>query len=122
MVVTVESVLNYARESSQRLENLVNAGEKITALESAEQELLFQLGRQGMTLSQYRKQAAMTLCSQVERQLNDLNMSGARFEVDFKYQPRKSGLTLEDGTCVSFDENGIDQVEFLIAPNSWGGI
>ena len=80
-----------------------------------------QLGQQGAALSQFRKQAAQALCSQVETQLNDLNMSGARFQVGFKIQASKSGADGDDGTYISFDENGIDQVEFLIAPNPGEG-
>ena len=118
---SVEAVLKYEIETSRRLENLVHASEQIAELEKAEKELLLFIASQGSALSQYRKQAAATLCSQIELQLNDLNMSGAQIQVNFSSHPSISGVLMEDGTQVAFDETGIDQIEFLIAPNPGEG-
>jgi DNA repair protein RecN (Recombination protein N) len=49
-------------------------------------------------------------------------MPGARFEVGFTTQADSEGLLLEDGTTARFDDTGIDQVEFLIAPNPGEGL
>jgi DNA repair protein RecN (Recombination protein N) len=49
-------------------------------------------------------------------------MNGARFTVDLKYRANSGGIALPDGQCVGFDENGLDQVEFLIAPNPGEGL
>ncbi len=49
-------------------------------------------------------------------------MAGAMFSVDIQYKPVEAGLPLEDGSQVKFDERGIDQVEFLIAPNPGEGL
>ncbi len=49
-------------------------------------------------------------------------MPGARFEVGFTRQADSDGLMLEDGTIARFDETGIDQVEFMIAPNPGEGL
>ncbi len=118
---SVAAVLEFENETAQRLDNLAHAGEKIAELEKAEKELLGLIGNQGFALSQYRKQAAATLCSQIEFQLNDLNMSGAQIRVKFGIQTSSSGVLMEDGKQVAFDETGIDQIEFLIAPNPGEG-
>ena len=49
-------------------------------------------------------------------------MQGARFEVSFATQVDPHGLLLENGETIRFDENGIDEVEFLIAPNPGEGL
>jgi DNA repair protein RecN (Recombination protein N) len=69
-----------------------------------------------------RQEAAHSLETSVESELNDLSMSGARFAVDFQLQPDPVGVTLDSGDCVSFDATGIDRVEFLIAPNPGEGL
>jgi DNA repair protein RecN (Recombination protein N) len=62
------------------------------------------------------------LSKAVERELVDLSMAGARFEVSFSQQDTEKGLQVEGGSAIRFDENGIDQVEFLIAPNPGEGL
>jgi len=118
---SVEAVLKFEKQTALRLDNLVHAGEQIAELEKAEKELLLLIGDQGSALSQYRKQAAATLCSQIELQLNDLNMSGAQILVKFGFHPSSFGVLMEDGKQAAFDETGIDQIEFLIAPNPGEG-
>jgi DNA repair protein RecN (Recombination protein N) len=73
-------------------------------------------------LSEARKSAALILGERVERELADLRMAGAKFSVDTHYKDDENGLPLEDGQQVRFDERGIDQVEFLIAPNPGEGL
>ncbi len=49
-------------------------------------------------------------------------MESASFAVDFRMQPDPEGVPMPDGTRMSFDANGLDQVEFLIAPNPGEGL
>jgi DNA repair protein RecN (Recombination protein N) len=52
----------------------------------------------------------------MERELGDLNMQRARFQVQIERVPDPDGVCV-DGECVAFTATGIDRVEFLIAPN-----
>jgi DNA repair protein RecN (Recombination protein N) len=54
----------------------------------------------------------------IETELGDLKMSSAKFGVDFQTKPDKNGVPIENGDRVSFDQNGFDKIEFLIAPSS----
>ena len=49
-------------------------------------------------------------------------MAGARFSVDIQVREDAHGLPLEDGRKAHYDERGIDQTEFLIAPNPGEGL
>ncbi len=73
-------------------------------------------------VTQKRKEAARSLQSSVEHELDDLSMSGAQFAVDFQTQPDPNGVALDSGDSVGFDSTGIDRVEFLIAPNPGEGL
>jgi DNA repair protein RecN (Recombination protein N) len=119
---SIEAALEFARTARKELEQISHAGERIAELETRERELLKTLAAQGEALSRRRKEAAGALASAVEKELDDLNMAGARFEVDIHLQPDEKGLQLADGSRVAFDETGIDRVEFLIAPNLGEGL
>jgi len=118
---TLEAVLAFAAKSEAELEMINHASERIEALEAEEARLLPKLAGKALALSASRRAAAETLASGVENQLADLSMNGARFNVSFMRHDDENGLPLEDGRCVAFDANGIDRVEFLIAPNPGEG-
>lgn len=119
---TIEAALTFAEKARQELDLIAHATERIAELEAEEKKALQVLAQKGLALSQKRKSAATLLESGVEGELNDLNMSGARFSVDFQFQPDPSGVPLDSGDCVSFDSTGIDRVEFFIAPNPGEGL
>ncbi len=119
---SIEAVLAFADKARQELDTIAHATERIAELEGQEQQALKVLAQKGQALSEKRKAAAQALEKSVEGELNDLNMSGARFAVDFQYQPDLTGVSLDTGECVAFDSTGIDRVEFLIAPNPGEGL
>lgn len=116
-----EAAIAFAQEARRKLETIANASERIAELEEEEKLLLARLAQQGLRLSQLRRQAAERLGRAVETELGDLSMVGARFSVDIHFDTRADGLTLEDGQTVAFDESGLDQIEFMIAPNPGEG-
>jgi DNA repair protein RecN (Recombination protein N) len=119
---SVDAILAFAVESRKQLETIAHASERIEELEQQESIMLASITAQAQALSVQRMQAAEALGKAVEAELGDLNMAGARFSVDIRFQPDPGGLALENGQQVAFDENGVDQVEFLIAPNPGEGL
>lgn len=119
---SIEAVLAYAEKARQEMDAIAHATERIAELEEQEKKALASLAQKGMSLSTQRKKAAQALEAGVESELNDLNMAGARFSVDFQYQPDPDGVRLETGEQVAFDATGIDRIEFFIAPNPGEGL
>jgi DNA repair protein RecN (Recombination protein N) len=119
---SIEAVLAYAEKSRTELEQITHATERIEELTEQEVEIRQVLAGKALALSEQRKQSASLLSKAVENELLDLSMAGARFEVSFALQDDLHGLQLESGKQVRFDENGMDQVEFLIAPNPGEGL
>jgi DNA repair protein RecN (Recombination protein N) len=119
---SLAAVLAFAEQARAELETITHASERIEALEQQENNLLSQAGSQAARLSALRAQAAGQLARGVEAELNDLSMAGARFSVQIERSADPAGLRLPAGERVSFDENGIDRVEFLIAPNPGEGL
>ena len=119
---SIQEVLDFAEKSRQQLEAITHASERIAELEQEEQRLLIQLARDGMVLSEKRHAAGKILEQAVEVELAALKMNGANFAVAFGQRVNPQGVPLEDGRRVSFDANGLEAVEFLVAPNPGEGL
>jgi DNA repair protein RecN (Recombination protein N) len=118
---SIEEILAYGARVRAELEQISSAEERIAALEAQEKDLLEQLARLAQQISEKRQQAAQSLSAGIERELDDLRMAQARFQVSFSTRPAPDGLPLSNGERVAFDASGYDQVEFLIAPNPGEG-
>jgi DNA repair protein RecN (Recombination protein N) len=118
---SIQAVLEFADSARSQLDDIAHSGELIEELEAEQTMLLEQLGRQGEALSQARNSAAATLESSIETELKDLQMSGARFKVEFKQSDDPQGAPLVDGRRLAYYANGLEKVEFLIAPNPGEG-
>jgi DNA repair protein RecN (Recombination protein N) len=118
---SIAAILEFAQKAQAELDSITHAGERIEELEKERSKLLAQLGQAGTSLSQLRKIAAEQLSQTIEIELVDLNMTDARFMVDFQTRPDSDGAPLENGERLAFDANGLERVEFLIAPNPGEG-
>ena len=116
-----EAVLAYLDRSRQERESIAHAGERIAALAEDEAERLERLGRLGTDLSQARREAAEKLSRGIETELKDLHMAEARFAVDLHWDDEPTGAPA-DGRRVAFSRTGLDQAEFLVAPNPGEGL
>jgi DNA repair protein RecN (Recombination protein N) len=119
---TLESTLAFAVEARKQLETITTSGERIVELESTESAALVELSGQGLALSRQRKESAEQISKAIETELVDLRMPATRFVVDFQTKPAADGIPLPDGTRVAFDANGLDRIEFMIAPNPGEGL
>jgi len=119
---TIESAIAFATDARKQLETITTAAGRIGELETAESAALAKLSGQGLALSQKRKESAGQMSKAIEAELDDLRMAAAHFAVDFQTKPAADGIALPDGTCVAFDGNGLDKVEFLVAPNPGEGL
>ncbi len=117
-----KAILAFADNARSQLDKITNAEERINELEVLEQKQQADLAAKAQALSETRKTAAKILGERVEMELDDLRMAGAKFSVDIRSKDDENGLPLENGLRVRFDERGIDQAEFLIAPNPGEGL
>jgi DNA repair protein RecN (Recombination protein N) len=119
---SIPAVIAYGVEARRQLETITGAAERINELELQEARLLDKLAKQGNVLTEKRKSAATSMGKGIEAELNDLRMAAAKFRVDFQTKPDLNGAPIHNSTRVSFDQNGFDRVEFLIAPNPGEGL
>jgi len=119
---SIPAAIAYGEDARKQLETITNAADRINELEMQEAQLLEKLGKQGLFLSEKRKDAAGKMGKGIETELDDLKMSAAKFGVDFQTKPDPNGVPLNGGPRIGFDQNGIDKLEFLIAPNPGEGL
>ncbi|MGW8318119.1 MAG: DNA repair protein RecN [Candidatus Promineifilaceae bacterium] len=112
----IPAILAYRDAARKELANIEHSGERIQQLLAEESQLLHELGQVAWLLSQKRQEAAGKLAAQVEDELSDLHMAGARFQVHFAHRADDQGLYADDRR-LAFDETGIDEIEFLISAN-----
>ncbi len=118
---TIPAILEFAENARQQLDAITHAAERIAELDVARDRLLRSIGQQGQALSGERHTAAGNLEKAIEHELADLHMSGARFKVAFQQHSDPEGAILENGERLAFNVNGLEKVEFLIAPNPGEG-
>jgi DNA repair protein RecN (Recombination protein N) len=119
---SIQEVLAFCENARRELDQITHATERLQELELEREQLLTALGQQGWALLHNRRQAAEKLERAMEAELEDLQMSGARFQVDIQTQPDPDGVPLpEDGGRVAYHPSGLEHVEFLIAPNPGEG-
>ena len=121
-IASIQDVLAFAKEAHRQLDSITHASERIIELEEEQTRLLEGLGKIGEELSRQRHRSAEALESALETELNDLNMNGARFKVEFIRRHDPNGVLCADGQRVAFDANGLEHVEFLVAPNPGEGL
>ncbi len=119
---TVEAVLEFAENAKRKLGLITNADARTAELETERQSLLDRLAELAAELSEKRTAAAKLISQGVEKELDDLRMPSAKFEVTMDRVPAEDGLADKNGGTWAFGDNGYDRVEFLISPNPGEGL
>lgn len=118
----IDHVIKYGDNAQSELDSIAGNTVRIKDLEMSEQSLLKEAGISGAALSNKRREIGKSLASRVMLALDELNMEGAKFAVQVNWKDDPTGLPVGDGRTVRMDATGIDQVEFLIAPNKGEGL
>ncbi len=100
---TVEAVLDYLREVTEKMERLQGGEERAEELMTALRQVEQRAQNLAQELSRLRREGARRFEQAVAQELSELAMPRARFEVKLTPKPLES--------------DGVDAVEFLIAPN-----
>ncbi|MBY0443191.1 MAG: DNA repair protein RecN [Mycobacteriaceae bacterium] len=117
----IDGVLQWARESGRRLAQLDVSEAGLAALQQRVDELSCELGQLAAELSAIRTQAARQLAQAVTAELSALAMNDAEFTVAVSTMPASEDdsavLRLPSGAMVHAGADGIDQIEFGLAPH-----
>ena len=118
----IPSIFAYQDQARKELEEITSRSTRIEELLVNEKRLLEELGQRGQALTQARKEGSRQLAVELEGQLDDLKMAGARFEVAFKIEEDPSGVLNGSGQRVKYFSDGLEKVEFLVETNPGEGL
>ncbi len=113
---SIIDILDYGADARADLAVLTTSETRTADLEAEENRLLHVVGKAASRLSAARKEAAVLLATAIEQELNDLRMSGTRFQVEINCQEDDQGCFVGD-LRLAFDATGIDRVQFLVSAN-----
>lgn len=113
---SIEAALAHADKARAELESITHSEERLAELRAQENRLLRQIGTLAAQLSVKRRAAAQQLTEAIVRELDELKMQGARFEVQIAWEDDPEGCFVEDRR-LAFGPTGIDRVEFYMAAN-----
>jgi len=105
---SLESVLEKKGRLEKELAGIVSLDGELEQLKQEISALKSDLTGKALILSGKRKKAAAALQSSIEKEVRELRMADARFDIHFR-EPGESGPEL--------DQDGIDEIEFRISTN-----
>ncbi len=118
----IPDVLAFRERSQNELSEISNRSTRIQELEIIETKFFSELYKRGSVLSEGRKKGAVKLANELEIQLDDLKMSGSKFEVAFLRAEDPAGIPTDGGKKISFYRDGLEKIEFLIETNPGEGL
>lgn len=100
-----EATMNYYKNISEKLDNLINSTERYHQLNERKNELLEEIDDIQNQLTKSRIASAKNLISKLQSELRALGMPNARVDVEFSRIPER------------YSYNGADKVEFMFSSN-----
>ena len=114
---SIKEIINYAKESKEKLESLNFSEEDIINLKSEIEELRKKTSVLAKEISEVRHNRKEEFIKAIESEMNDLGMSSTKFDVEIMSDEDEDGILTIDGINVKANSHGIDNIEFIIAPN-----
>ncbi len=114
---TIGEIIEFGDDAQSELDQLTGSGFDIDALREDEERLRSVLAQKAGELSAARNVAASDLSHRVEQSIAELRMGRSKFSIHVGHHLDLDGIAI-GGETVHIDESGIDDVEFLIAPDA----
>lgn len=114
---TLEEIIEYEAKAHVELDSLIKLDDSIDRLKSEIEYLENTLSELAARLSNVRKKTSEIFQKEVQKCLSELNMPRVKFNISITQHLDDKGLMVGTKAYKSYSD-GIDKVEFLIAPNS----
>ncbi len=114
---SINEILEYLAEIESKLEVIDFSDDDISKLKENIDNTRIETSKLAQDLSKKRHEAKNDFVLKIEIQMNDLGMESTRFDVDITSEESDDGSIEIDGIRYKSSINGIDNIEFIIAPN-----
>ena len=114
----IKEIINYAKEAKEKLYSLNFSEEDILKLKEEIENIRTKTSILAKEISDIRKSKKDVFINAIEKEMCDLGMTSTKFDVEITYdEDDEDGILNIDGTNLKANSNGIDNIEFIIAPN-----
>lgn len=114
---TISEVLSAHGEILKEIEKIRGWAEREAQLTNEQEDLLRKMGGLALAISQARKKAALSMEEKVQRELRDLGMPRAIFQIEILDREDPEGELVVEEKKYPLSPRGIDGVEFLFSSN-----
>lgn len=115
---SIKEIINYGKEAKDKLESLNFSEEDIIELKNKIEELRTKTSILAKEISDIRHNKKEEFIQKIESEMNDLGMSSTKFDIEMRYdEDDESGVLIIDNKKIKANQYGIDDIEFIIAPN-----
>lgn len=114
---TVQEMMEYAAAIEEEIDQLTNKDSHLQQLEHQLKEIRKDVLLEAEELHKLRTKAAQKLKEEISRELNDLYLDKAQFDVDLTLLPGKDHDVEFAGQPVRLTEKGMEQVKFILSTN-----
>ena len=104
--ISISEIIEYKEQIEKDIYTIENLEEHNNKLKKELEDLTIKMSEKCSVLNKMRSKYSKVLNEKINKELKDLEMKNASFHVDIKYD--------ESG---NFNQNGLDDIEFLIATN-----
>lgn len=118
---SIRDIVAFGEEARAEIAEVTSGALSVEVLEEDERTTERSLASAAGALSRKRTESAIVLARQIESSIAELKMGRATADITVRRRGDANGIAWSgDGvpTRVHFDETGVDEVEFLIAPNA----
>ena len=114
---TLREILAYRKKIGKEYNAIAYSNETLEELNKEIAIMKKDLAKAAVNLAANRENLVKKFETVMENELRQLSMDGVMFKVNFSYKKDESSFIKYCGMQVSFSENGIGTLEFLISPN-----
>ncbi|CAA9568692.1 MAG: DNA repair protein RecN [uncultured Thermomicrobiales bacterium] len=118
---TIAEIVAFGDSARAEIEEATSGAQSLEALEADASSTEEFLVVAAATLSRKRTMCATALAREIERSIAELKMGRASVEIAVRRRADPAGIGWDvagEPATVHFDESGVDDIEFLIAPNA----
>jgi len=113
----ISSILEYRKKIGKELSNISGGEEKIDELKAELEADSAKLTAMAIDLTENRERIAKKLQKNIEKELQELYMKQARFQVEFNYEKDEESFAVYKNQNVKISSNGLGSIEFLFCSN-----
>ena len=115
---SIKEIINYGKEAKEKLESLNFSEEDIVELKNKIEDLRIKTSNLAKEISDIRHSKKEEFIQKIENEMNDLGMSSTKFDIEMSYdEDDENGILIIDNKKIKANQYGIDDIEFIIAPN-----